>query len=329
MNKYEYEALEDELLSHEARTLYVLCLRRYMDYDTGLVGTAKRRVSYQQFKEYLSVSRPRRSTIPPFIPSTQQLRGYVEELVRVGLVVRMPKRSKTDPMIFRLPFATTDNQQSDFFRPNEEQHLSNKDDQQRQQQVAQQRQSQKKQGVYGYQQQEEQQLEQHLSNIEEQHTSVTSVNSSHTVTHAHENETVETPDDFDRRFGQPDNPRVQQRQFAMHNDWQPDSQLNDQARTLGVNLSALDTDQREQMEYALVEFRTWWQETKPGYRATQRLWQQKFIQTSLSRFLKSPDNNKNTGDRYGQRHHTGRSTHSGSPTTRPFTEADFDLDASF
>ena len=100
MNQREYEALEDEYLTHEARTLYVLCLRRYMDFSTGFVGTAKRRISYQQFKEYLSVSRPRRSTVPAFVPSRQQLRGYIDELVRVGLVVRMAKVSKTDPMVF-------------------------------------------------------------------------------------------------------------------------------------------------------------------------------------------------------------------------------------
>ena len=331
MNKHEYEALENEYLSHEARTLYVLCLRRYMDYSNGLVGTAKRRVSYQQFKEYLSVSRPRRSTIPPFIPSTQQLRGYVEELVRTGLVARMPKQSKTDPMVFRLPLATTDTTQTDFFQSNEEQHLSNKGQQQRQQQVEQQARAQQKQGFTDYEQQAEQQQEQHLSNIEEQHTSVTS-------DYSHTHSPVE---DFDARFGGTmDEPahvqstKVQSisgaRRFPMHGDWQPDNTFTDQALTLGLDLKNLTPEQGEQIAFALVDFKTYWMETRPNDLNTQRLWQQKFIQTSLKRALNNNNSNNRGNDHgHGNRHQPNAGNRQSSSIAKPFTAADFDLSADF
>ncbi|MET4696115.1 DnaT-like ssDNA-binding domain-containing protein [Endozoicomonas lisbonensis] len=338
MNQLEYEALEDEYLTHEARTLYVLCLRRYMDFSTGFVGTARRRISYQQFKEYLSVSRPRRSTIKPFIPSSQQLRGYIEELVRVGLVVRMPKMSKTDPMVFRLPLATTDLQQPDFFHSNEEQHLSNKGQQQAQQQKQQheeeQRQSQKTQGLQAQEQQEElqpeQQEEQHQSNKEEQHTSVSSVNN---TSHTHNAREAESLASFDQRFAnpvdaypdhQPEPGQPTGRKFAMYSSWQPDHTFTDQAKTLGLDLTTLDSEQGERIEQALVEFRTYRIESDPNEANTQRLWQQKFIQTSLKRELE-----KQRGNAHGNRNQQGKRRHTGSAITRPFTAGDFDLDADF
>lgn len=334
MNQLEYEALEDEYLTHETRTLYVMCLRRHMDFSTGLVGTAKRRISYQQFREYLSVSRPRRSTIPPFIPTSQQLRGYVEELVRVGLVVRMPKVSKTDPMVFRLPLATTDSKQSDFFRSDEEQHLSNKGQQQAGQHEEEQTQAQKKQAVNPQEQQEAQQEEQHQSNKEEQHTSVSSVNN--TLSHRHAQEL----DEFDQRFGgdiPAHSDSVQKsvvsgtsRKFSMHPDWKPDNTFTDQALMLGVDLRSLDSDQGEQVEHALEDFRTYWIESSPGMQLTQKLWQQKFIQTSLKREFKNTLNNKkHSGGNHEERHQRNQRRHKGSAITRPFTAEDFDLDAHF
>ena len=330
MNQLEYEALENEYLTHEARTLYVLCLRRHMDFSTGLVGTAKRRISYQQFREYLSVSRPRRSTVPPFIPTPQQLRGYVEELVRVGLVARMPKVSKTDPMVFRLPLATTDSKQSDFFRSDEEQHLSNKDQQQTGQHEEQQAQAHKKQSVNPQEQQEAQQEEQHLSNKEEQHTSVSSVNN---TSHTHNAREAEAVASFDQRFGpgvdaypvnQPKSDVPVSRKFAMFSNWKPDHTFTDQAKTLGLDLTTLDSEQGERIEQALVEFRTYRMESNPNEINTQRLWQQKFIQTSLKRELE-----QQRGNAHGNHNQQGQRSHTGSAITRPFTAEDFDLDAHF
>ncbi len=340
MNQQEYQALENEYLTHEARALYVMCLRRHMDYETGLVGTAKRRISFQQFSEQLSVSRPRGSTLKPFRPSTQNIRGYIKELINAGLVEAMPKQRKRDCIVFRLPLATTDSNQSDLFRLNEEQQRSNKSQQHKEQQkqqhkeqpYQQHKQSQKIQGFQTeeqqYQQQEEQQyeqpLQQHGSNKEQQHTSVTSVNT-HTHTRAHENVDVQA---FDERF--PPQANIESidvgRKFPMRNDWQPDDSLTDQAQLLGVDLSNLDQDQGEVIQQALEEFRTFWQEDRPGYTTTQRLWQQKFIQ-SLKKFSGPLSGQK--GERYGQRRSTHQQGRTGSPTSRAFTSEDFDLDATW
>ena len=331
MNESEYQALDNEYLSHEARSLYTLCLRRYMDFATGLVGTAKRRISYQMFKEVLTVYRRRGSTKPAFIPSTQQLRSFVNELERVGLVESRGSGKLRDYMVFLLPLAT-----SDLNRSHEEQRRSNTQHQHSSNTQEQHNQAQQSQGIQANEQHRNNSEEQQRSNSEEQHTSVTS-DTSHTVTHAQD---IETTEDFDRRFGQSvdqQDGQPVQRGFSMFKDWQPAQQLTEQARLLGVDLTNLDDDQREQMEYALVEFRTWWMETKPGYKATQRIWQQKFIQTSLTRFLKNADNKNNNyaaggrrhDEKSGQCHHSSRSNHSGSPTTRPFSAEDFDLNAPF
>ncbi|WP_299733886.1 DnaT-like ssDNA-binding domain-containing protein [uncultured Endozoicomonas sp.] len=336
MNAREYEALSDEYLTHEARSLYVLCLRQHMDFSTGLVGTARRRVSYQQFKEHLSVSRPRRSTKPPFIPSLQQLRGFVDELVRVGLVERLPIQHRQDPMVFRLPLATADANPL-LFRPNEEQHLSNKEQQQKEQHQEQQSETPLNQGINPQEQQEEQHQEQHLSNKEEQHTSVTSVNTSHTNANAHEDfaEPISTADEFDARFAEPASddccpPATDNRgrKFSMFAQWQPDHTFTDQAFTLGLDLRSLDMDQGEHIEQALEEFKTWWIESRPSAANTQRLWQQKFIQTSLKREFEKHNNNS-----YGANHGNGHSKNTGkyqpSAVTKPFTAEDFDLDATW
>ena len=338
MNQLEYQALEDEYLSHEARSLYVMCLRRHMDFSTGLVGTHKRKISYQQFKEQLSVSRPRRSTVKPFTPSTQQLRGFIEELVRVGLVVRMPKPSKYDPMVFRLPLATSDTKQSDFFHSNEEQHLSNKGQQQKQSPLEgqvgkheqQQHPAQKTKGFQSHQkhvqrqeeQQEEQQPEQHLSNIHEQHTSVTSVNNSLSITGMSE---------FDQRFAKPVQPvsqttfpPLEKRRFSMSYDWQLDRTFNDQAYTLGVNLDNLTEDDGERLEQLLTEFRTYWADTREGTQYTQRFWQQRFINDCVKRELK-----KQQGHRHEDRHSPDSARYSKPRVAQPYTAADFDPDASW
>ncbi|WP_163371055.1 DnaT-like ssDNA-binding domain-containing protein [Endozoicomonas acroporae] len=334
MNAREYEALSDEYLTHEARSLYVLCLRQHMDFSTGLVGTARRRVNYQQFKEHLSISRPRRSTKPPFIPSLQQLRGFVEELVRVGLVERLPAKHRQDPMVFRLPLATTDAKPASV-RLNEEQHLSNKDQQQEEQQQEQQSEPLLNHGINPQEQQEEQQQEQHLSNKEEQHTSVTSVYTSHTNAHEDFSGPVTTVDEFDARFAEPVSDdhcppatETRGRKFAMFEQWQPDHTFTDQAFTLGLDLRSLDMDQGERIEQALEEFKTWWIESRPGAMNTQRLWQQKFIQTSLKRELEKYNNNSHGAD-HGNGHSENSGRYQKSPVTRPFIAEDFDLDATW
>ncbi|MGB2220845.1 MAG: DnaT-like ssDNA-binding domain-containing protein [Neptunomonas phycophila] len=119
MNQSEFEALESSHLPHEARTLYVMCLRRYMDYSTGLTGKV-RKVSYQMFKEQLEVRRERGSKIPDYIPTKQAIRELLAKLEKAGLIQRIPQKKRTDPMIFRCVLASTGS-----IRLNEEQHMNN------------------------------------------------------------------------------------------------------------------------------------------------------------------------------------------------------------
>ena len=91
-------------LSNEARTLYVLCLRRRADYDTGIVGDKKgATVSMQEMKETVEVRRKRGSHKPDYIPNIEAMRWIQEELEAAGLVERLPKKRRTDPPRFRLP----------------------------------------------------------------------------------------------------------------------------------------------------------------------------------------------------------------------------------
>lgn len=78
-----------------------------MDFNTGLVGV-RRRVSYQQFRELLEEPQYRGSTVEAFKPTTDQIRHLIDELIRVGLLERQPKRRKTDPLVFFLPLASSD-----------------------------------------------------------------------------------------------------------------------------------------------------------------------------------------------------------------------------
>lgn len=122
MNKAEYDALDSEHLSSEAFKLYAKCIRRHMDYESGLTGK-KRKVSYQMFKEQLEIRRKRGSKLEDFIPSKKQLRGYVDELVEVGLIEKLPTQRTTDPMIFRCVLASTGS-----IRLNEEGHRKGTED---------------------------------------------------------------------------------------------------------------------------------------------------------------------------------------------------------
>ena len=149
----------------------------------------------------------------------------------------------------------------------------------------------------------------------------------HTETHASELES------FDQRFGgavdahpksQPELNQPVGRKFAMYSDWQPDHTFTDQAKTLGLDLTTLDSEQGERIEQALEEFRTYRIESNPNEVNTQRLWQQKFIQTSLKRELE-----KQRGNTHGNGNQQGKRRHKGSAITRPFTAEDFNLDADF
>lgn len=102
----EEEALRG--LRHEARVLYMLGLRPFMDFKTGVVGI-KRRVSYQGFKELLEVTPDRGSAIGTVqSPTKSTLRALLQLLERHGLVVKLEQRRRIDPMVFKLPLADYD-----------------------------------------------------------------------------------------------------------------------------------------------------------------------------------------------------------------------------
>ena len=78
---------------------------------------------------------------------------------------------------------------------------------------------------------------------------------------------------FDQRFADPVDahpeyqPELNQptgRRFAMYSSWQPDHTFTDQAKTLGLDLTTLDSEQGESIQIALEEFRTWWMDSRPG-----------------------------------------------------------------
>ena len=100
MNQFEYSALSNEELPHEAKLLYVMEFRRYMDYETGVVGL-RRRLSYSGMRTTLEVVRPRRSRKPNQYYKDREVRYFIELLEKEGLIVRLDK-----PCVFRLPLAT-------------------------------------------------------------------------------------------------------------------------------------------------------------------------------------------------------------------------------
>lgn len=119
ISNLELDALNHEILPHEARSLYLICIRPYMDYATGVVGI-RRRLSYQMFSEKMFIARRRGSTAPEYTPSKQQLRTMIDQLVMVGLLVKCKEKQIAAPMVFSLPLAI-----SDAHYLNEEQHESN------------------------------------------------------------------------------------------------------------------------------------------------------------------------------------------------------------
>lgn len=117
VDEAEMQALSQSELSNEARVLYLLGLRPFMDFATGLVGV-KRRISFQMLREVVEVRRPRGSTKADYLPGIEDIRWLLAELERLGLVERMPKARRTDPMVYRLPLAVVGERGS--FTQNEE-----------------------------------------------------------------------------------------------------------------------------------------------------------------------------------------------------------------
>ena len=91
-------------LTHLQRCLYVFGIKPHMDFKTGLVGTKKRRISYQSLKEAVYVD-PKPGIKNTGAPSREQLRRAVKGLERAGLI---QLKSFNRHLIIYCTFADTD-----------------------------------------------------------------------------------------------------------------------------------------------------------------------------------------------------------------------------
>lgn len=118
MNRAEYSALfEDRHISDRERSLY-LYLRWHMDYDTGIVGAA-RKISYQAIRENLEHKPERGSKEPPVYLTKDQVKRLLRKLERYGWIEPLHSKRPGECMVFRLVLAT-----AGLLRPNEERHMS-------------------------------------------------------------------------------------------------------------------------------------------------------------------------------------------------------------
>lgn len=88
---------------HFINNLYIFGIRRYMDYQTGIVGI-KRHISYQSLCEELYVE-PRQGISKAGSPHKSAVRRAIEQLIKIGLLERIPNKKY---IIFRLPLAKQD-----------------------------------------------------------------------------------------------------------------------------------------------------------------------------------------------------------------------------
>ena len=112
MNTQWGDAEEKKLqgIPHLAQLVYLRCLRRFMDYKTGVVGEA-RKISWLQMAETTEVIRDARSTERDYRATDKELRVAIEQLIRAELVVRLPKRNpanRFEEQRYRLPLAVLD-----------------------------------------------------------------------------------------------------------------------------------------------------------------------------------------------------------------------------
>lgn len=108
LNEAEHAALED--LVHDgyllAYVMYVSGFRRRMDYLTRTVGgTRQSMVSVPFFRQMLERLPKRGSHWRQMMPSEDEIRGEISALEKVGLIRRLPKKRRTDPLLFCLPLA--------------------------------------------------------------------------------------------------------------------------------------------------------------------------------------------------------------------------------
>lgn len=135
LNELEHAALES--LVHDgyllAYVMYVGGFRRRMDYLTRTVGGSdKSTVSLGFFQAMLERHGKRGSHWGYLRPSVDEVRGEISALEKVGLIRRLPKKRRTDPLLFCLPLADAGQ-----IRPQEEPQRNPKEEPQRKNQQTQ------------------------------------------------------------------------------------------------------------------------------------------------------------------------------------------------
>lgn len=98
LTEQELDALQG---TDYALSVLYLYIKRFMDYDTLIVGY-KRRVSYQGMSEALYIE-PRQG-VKGGSPHQSAIRRMVDQLLKSGLL----KKSRKDTLVFKLPLAMTD-----------------------------------------------------------------------------------------------------------------------------------------------------------------------------------------------------------------------------
>lgn len=164
LNEAEHLALE--ALVHDgyllAYVMYVSGFRRRMDYLTRTVGgTERSRVSLDFFRAMLERHPKRGSHWGYLRPSLAEVRAEISALEKVGLLRRLPKDRRSDPLLYHLPLADAGS-----IRPQEEQQRNNKEEQQRK--------TQKTRGFLADEQQSEKADEAHITGmyLQQQHIDV-------------------------------------------------------------------------------------------------------------------------------------------------------------
>ncbi len=104
------EDLALDYLPYEAQVLYLRGLRRFMDYETGIVGI-KRRISRKGLFEVLEVHKLRGSHRAVVSMNKDRLRALFNVLLQAGLIERVKGYEST--LVFRLPLADFDCKQPD------------------------------------------------------------------------------------------------------------------------------------------------------------------------------------------------------------------------
>ena len=93
-------------LTIAAQLIYLRCIRRYVNYSTGICGGHDIRLSWQRFSVICEVIRPARSNkrAAQDKPSRQFIRQRITELETAGLIRSLPSPLKRTEYVFSLPF---------------------------------------------------------------------------------------------------------------------------------------------------------------------------------------------------------------------------------